>query len=161
MKIGKFKHNINVSYEFLELSKNDENAAYLLAEKGYFRQACYFLIQAMEKAIRAKIFLLVNPNNAHFREKNMTHSFDSAVKVLIEIMSKNDFLLKKQVSEQIKKHVLGDTRYKYLHNNLRYPKYSEKYNSYSIMEIKKSDFDLLTKRLNLLRKFLDDLYKFT
>jgi len=161
MNLGKFKHNVNVASEFLELSKNDENAAYLLAEKGYFRQACYFLIQAMEKAIRAKIFLLVNPNIKYFRERNRTHSLDSAVEFLIEIISKNDELIKKQISEQIKQHVLGNIKYGYLHNNLRYPRYHEKYDSYSIMEIKKSDFDLLTKRLNLLRKFLNDLYKFT
>ena len=159
MHIGKFRHKINVSSEFIELSKNDENASYLLAEKGMFRQACYLLIQAMEKAIRAKVFSLVNPNIEYFRERNRTHSLDSAVEFLIEIISTNN-IIKKQVSEQLKKHVLGNTQYGHLHNNLRYPAYFKKYDSYSIIEVGKSDFELLSSRLQLLRKFLSDLHKF-
>ncbi|SFV63109.1 hypothetical protein MNB_SV-9-1074 [hydrothermal vent metagenome] len=160
MHIGKIRHKINVSSEFTELSKNDESAAYLLAEKGMFQQACYFLIQAMEKAIRAKIFSLVNPNIEYFRERNRTHSLDSAVEFLIEIIS-TDNMIKKQVSVQLQQHVLGNTKYGYLHNNLRYPTYFKKYNSYSVIEVGKSDFELLSNRLQLLRKFLSDLHKFT
>ncbi len=160
MHIGKFRHKINVSSEFFELSRSDEVSAKMLAEKGQFRQACYLLIQAMEKAIRAKIFSLVNPNIEYFRNRNRSHSLDSAVEFLIEIVS-TDNIVRNQVSQQLNTHVLGNTNYGHLHNNLRYPSYFEKYDSYSTIEVGKDDFAILSNRLMLLRKFLDDLHKFT
>lgn len=159
MHIGKFRHKINVSSEFLKLSKGDEVSANILAEKGQLPQACYLLIQAMEKAIRAKIFSLVNPNIEYFRERNRTHSLESAVEFLIEIIS-TDSIVREQVSKQLNIHVLGNTKYGLLHNNLRYPAYFKKYDSYSIIEVEKVDFEILNNRLMLLRKFLDDLHKF-
>ncbi len=160
MSIGKFRHKINVSSEFAQLSRDDEAAADSLAEKGQLRQACYFIIQAMEKAIRAKIFTLVNPNIEYFRDRNRTHSLDSAVEFLIEIIS-TDKLVQKQVSLQLNTHVLGDTKYGHLHNNLRYPAYFKRYDSYSTLDVEVSDFEKLKTRLQLLRKFLNDLHKFT
>ena len=160
MIIGKMRYNINVSSEFMELSINDEKSAYLLAEKNMFKQACYFLIQAMEKAIRLKVYSIVNPNIKYFRDRNKNHSLDSAIEFLIEIIS-TDNITKEQVSKQLKEGVLSNINYRHLHNNLRYPSYSKKYDSYSIIEIKKSDFILLGDRLKLLRKFLIDLHKFT
>ncbi|KJD18299.1 hypothetical protein VE30_13760 [Vreelandella aquamarina] len=160
MHIGKFRHKIDVSSEFFKLSRGDEVSAKILAEKGQFRQACYLLIQAMEKAIRAKIFSLVNPNIEYFRDRNRTHSLDSAVEFLIEIVS-TDNIVRNQVSQQLNTHVLGNTKYGHLHNNLRYPSYFKKYDSYSTIEVGKDDFDILSNRLMLLRKFLDDIHKFT
>ncbi|MDN3562080.1 HEPN domain-containing protein [Vreelandella neptunia] len=160
MHIGKFRHQINVSNEFSQLSRDDEEAACMLAEKGHFRQACYCIVQAMEKLIRAKIFSLVNANIEYFRIRNQTHSIDSAVDFLIEIIS-NDQTIREQVSSQLKYHVLGDTKYSYLHNNLRYPSYFNKYNSYSILEVDFRDFELLMNRFKLLKKFLHDLHKFS
>jgi len=127
---------------------------------GHFRHACYFLIQSIEKSIRSKIFTLVNPNIEYFRERNRTHSVESAVDFLIEIVS-TDTLVKDQVRQQMASHVLGNTEYTQLHNNLRYPAYFRKYDSYSVLDINKNDYDELKKRLYLLRKFLDDLHKFT
>lgn len=160
MHIGKFRHKITVSSEFFELSKSDEVAARILANQGQFRQACYLLIQAMEKAIRAKIFSLVNANLEYFRDRNRTHSLESAIEFLIEIVS-TDALVRAQISLQLKTHVLGNTKYGQLHNDLRYPSHFKKHDSYSIIEVEKPDFDILNTRLTLLRKFLDDLHKFT
>jgi len=159
MHIGKFRHKINVASEFAQISKEEEVAADSLAAVGHFRQACYFLIQAIEKAIRAKIFTLVNPNLEYFRERNRTHSVESAVEFLIEIVS-TDKLIQEQVSKQISYYVLGKTEYSKLHNNLRYPAYFSKYDSYSTLDVNKNDYDELKNRLSLLRKFLDDLHKF-
>ena len=69
MHIGRFRHKVKVSVEYANTSKSDEAAAQALAQSGHYRQACYFLIQAIEKAIRSKIFTLVNPNLEYFREK--------------------------------------------------------------------------------------------
>ena len=159
MHIGKFRHKINVASEFAQISKEEEVAADSLAAVGHFRQACYFLIQAIEKAIRAKIFTLVNPNLEYFRERNRTHSVASAVEFLIEIVS-TDKLIQEQVSKQISYYVLGKTEYSKLHNDLRYPAYFRKYDSYSTLDVNQNDYDELKNRLSVLRKFLDDLHKF-
>lgn len=160
MHIGRFRHKINVSNEFSRLSIEDESAATKLAENGHFRQSCYLIIQAMEKTIRAKIFTLVNPNLEYFRERNRTHSLDSAIDFLIEIIS-TDVVIKEQVSQQLSVHVLGKTEYRHLHNNLRYPTYFNKHDSYSVLDIEENDFKKLRDRLHSLRKFLDDLHRFS
>jgi hypothetical protein len=105
MYIGKFRYKINVASEFARMSKDDEIAADALANVGHFRQACYFLIQSIEKSIRAKIFTLVNPNNDYFRKRNRSHSVESAVEFLIEIVSTDD-LVKEQVSQQIASNIM-------------------------------------------------------
>lgn len=156
MQIGKLRHRVNVSSEFSQLAKNDELAAICLAASGHFKQACYFLIQAIEKSIRSKIFSLVNPNIEYFREKNKTHSVESAIEFLIEIVS-TDEITKEQISNQINFHVLGKTNYSQIHNNLRYPFYSKKYDTHSVLDVTRNDFNELKRRLDLLKKFLEDL----
>ena len=158
MHIGKFRYKTNVSSEFMKLSIEDETAAETLAQNGQYRQACYFIIQAMEKYIRSKIFTLVNANIEYFRNRNRTHSLDSAVEFLIEIVS-SDKVVQEQVSQQLNIHVLGNTQYGHLHNNLRYPAYFNKYNSYSILDVELDDFVKLKTRLHSLKKFLNDLHK--
>ena len=156
MHIGCFRHQINVSAEYANTSKSDEAAAQALAQLGHYRQACYFLIQAIEKAIRSKIFTLVNPNLEYFREKNKSHSIESAVSFLIDIIA-TDEIIKAQVSKQIYEHVLGGTHYSRLHNNLRYPAYFKKYDSYSMLDLVEKDYDFLKQRLNNMRLFLSDI----
>ena len=157
--IGKFKHKVDVSIEFANLAREDEASAETLADNNQFRHACSLIVQAMEKSIRAKIFTLVNPNIEYFRSRNRTHSLDSAIEFLIEIVS-TDEIVQQQVSQQLKNHVLEDTNYGHLHNNLRYPTYSNKYNSYSILSVESNDFERLKGRLHSLKKFLNDLHKF-
>ena len=157
-KIGTFSHKVNAAKTYLELSKSDERAAILLAEHREYRQACYFLIQSMEKLLRSEIFTRINPNNPHFRDMNKSHSVEKAADLLIEIVSTNE-TVKSQVSRQLKDYVLGKTNYSYLHNNLRYPTYFNKFDSYSILSVEKSDFIALSNSLELLKKFLADLHQ--
>lgn len=159
MHIGIFRHQVDVSTEFTKLSKEDEAAAEALAQSNHFRQACYFLIQAMEKSIRAKIFTLVNPNLEYFRNRNRSHSLDSAVDFLVEIIS-TEKVIQEQVSNQLNTYVLGKTKYNHLHNNLRYPAYFDKYDAYSMLDISFKDYENLKKRLQSLRLFLVDLHRF-
>lgn len=56
MHIGTFTHQVNLSDELKHLAISDEESANILADNSSYRQACYFIIQAMEKYIRAKIF---------------------------------------------------------------------------------------------------------
>lgn len=154
--IGRFSYNANASLSYKQLAESDEKVAILLFEVGSYRESCYHILQAMEKLIRAKIFTLVDANNKFFRDKNRSHSVEDAVSFLIEVVSSNE-TIKSQVNQQLKKHVLGITRYNHLHNNLRYPVFFEKQNSYSLLEITKEDTRDLLNRLNLLKAFIQDI----
>ncbi|MGX2974196.1 HEPN domain-containing protein [Ursidibacter arcticus] len=154
-KIGKFRHNVIVSSEYTSLSESDERAANILANAGNYRQACYFILQAMEKSVRAKIFTFVNPNNEYFREENKSHSLERAVESLINF-GKDEFV-QIQIRQQITQFCLGETKYSLIHNNLRYPVYSKKFDSYSMLDVNKADYDDLKNRLVKLRDFLKDI----
>lgn len=52
----------------------------------------------MEKYIRAKIFKLVNLNLEYFSDKNKSHSIQSAVELLVKIISPD-----KVIQQQIKR----------------------------------------------------------
>lgn len=154
--LGKINYNINVSEGFRIQSISDERAANILFENGAYKQSSYYIIQAMEKLIRSKIFTLVDARNEYFRDRNRTHSLEDAADFLIDILGTNE-VVKKQVSNQLYNFVLGDTKYNYLHNNLRYPFYSKKFNSYSSLDFEKSDANILLGRLGSLKKFLKDI----
>lgn len=158
MHLGHFRHGVKVNHTFACLAKEDEQAANLLAQAGLYRNACYYIIQAMEKLIRAKIFTLVNPKIKFFRDKNKSHSIEAAVDFLVDVVSHQP-LVKEQVAKQLKTYVLGQTNYRHLHNNLRYPLYFEKYENYSVLEVGKEDYQTLCVRLESLKKFLEDLHK--
>ena len=68
-----------------------------------------------------------------------------------------DKTTQQQVSTQLNSYVLGNIKYNHLHNNLRYPMYSKRYDSYSMLYIDKHDFDLLQLRLDSLNDYLKDL----
>lgn len=154
--IGRFKHKVNASLSYQQLSESDEKAAIILYDNGAYNQACYYAIQAMEKVIRAKIFTLVDANNSYFRDRNKSHSVEDAVSFLIEVISSNE-AVKIQVNNQLKEHVLGITKYNFLHNNLRYPVFFKNYNSYSLLEVEKEDARELLDRLKLLKTFIKDI----
>lgn len=159
MNVGRFRHQVDVAGEFGRLAREDEAAAGLLAHSGAYRQAVYFLVQAMEKQVRAKIFSLVNPKLPYFRERNRTHSLEDAVAFLIEIVSHSE-TVRRQVKDQLHAHVLGEVRYHHLHNNVRYPVYFEKYDAYSVLEVGEGDYVSLRERLSSLKQFLKDLHRF-
>jgi len=159
VRIGKLIHKITVANQFKMIAKEEELSAEILADNSQYRQACYLLVQSMEKYIRAKIFTLVNPNLEYFRKRNLSHSLDSAVDFLIEIIS-NDKVVQEQISTQIRNYVLNGDSYRFLHNNLRYPAYFERFNSYSILEVKEKDYNILKKSLESLKVFINDLDKF-
>ena len=156
MYIVAIRHNVDVSDEFAQLAKKDEEVARFLKRNGEYRHAIYFFIQAMEKHIRSKIFTLVNPNNEYFRKRNLNHSVEGAVEFLIEIISPDENI-RQQVKQLLNKHVLEDINFQLLHNNLRYPFYSDKYNSYSSVDFSYNDCDTIEKKLEGLKRYLQDI----
>ena len=161
MKIGKETYNVNMSIELFELAKNDEEASKILNNNGCYRQACYFVIQAMEKYIRSHIFSVINPELDFFIKENSHHSLERAIELLIDIKSSNNISLKEQLKSQFSNVLnLKDIKYNHLHNNLRYPRYSYKNNKgYFILEISSKDYKNLFKILETLKNFLKDLDK--
>lgn len=52
--ICKPNHNIDASSEYNRLAREDERVGLILKDRGEYRHSIYFLIQAMEKYVRAK-----------------------------------------------------------------------------------------------------------
>ena len=70
MRVGRLRQCDGIAEEYRVIALADEEAASVLQKNGQSRQAMYFLVQAMEKHVRAKIFTLVNPNLEWVRDKN-------------------------------------------------------------------------------------------
>ncbi len=156
-RIGKFTHNLTqVADEYLAVAKHDEKIGNQLIVHREYRHGIYFLIQAMEKYVRASIFRLVNPNTAYFRERTRTHDVDELIVFLIEIISADE-LIRQQIKTQLDEYVLQGVWFGKLHNDLRYPKYSEKYENYSLLQVTSNDAQIVSSRLQLLKKYLADL----
>lgn len=158
MYIGKPNHNIDVADGYRKLATEDENAAELLMKNGQYRQAIYFYIQAMEKYIRAQVFKRVNANLKYFRDKNKNHSIESAVDFLIEVYGQDEFL-RNQIKNQLKELVIKDLNFQQLHNDLRYPYYSLKYDSFTVCDYNLNDCKEIADRLSMLKTFLSELDK--
>lgn len=156
MPIGRFRRNVVVATEFLQLAQEDEEIGRLLNDRGKYRHAMYFLLQAMEKYVRAKIFTIVDGKNAYFRNKHRDHSIEEAIDFFVEIVSLNEDI-RRQVREQLDRYVLAGVNFGLLHNDLRYPFYSERFNSYSCLEVTKQDAESLMQRLHFLKRFLQDV----
>jgi len=156
MYIGNARHNVNVSNEYEFLAKKDEEVAMFLKKNSEYRHSIYFFIQAMEKYIRAKIFTLVNPNLEYFRKKNQSHSLENAIEFLTEIVSA-DKNVQNQIKNQLNEFVLENINFSQLHNNLRYPFYSLKYDSYSAIDFEIKDCEVIEKKLNDLKIYLKHL----
>lgn len=142
MKVGVFRRQVNVSQEYFTLARSDEIAAEKLSQVDCYGQACYLIIQAMDRYIRAKVFGIVNPKLGFFRYENRSHALDSAIEFLIKVIS-SDPVIQQQVLKQLSEYVLGGTKYNHLHNNLRYPVYFSNLNSYSILDAGRDDYNRL------------------
>lgn len=151
--IGKLDRDVDVSYEYGRLAADDERVGIMLKNAGEYRHSIYFLIQAMEKYIRAKIFSLVNAQLQYYRDQERHHSVEDAAAFLLKVVHTNDEM-RNRISKQLHDFVLGDIRFNHLHNDLRYPYYSERHKSFICLNVGKSDCDLIVEKLNALKSFL-------
>lgn len=157
--IGRLDHRLSdVAAEYLALAQEDEKVGQLLISQGQYRHAIYFLVQAMEKYVRCTIFGLVNPNTEYFRNRTRTHDLDELLDFLVEIACSNT-TVQGQVREQLRDFVLGGIRFGKLHNDLRYPSFSERYQSYSLLSVGHQDADITLERLQTLKRFLKDIHQ--
>jgi len=155
--IGKLRHNLtDMATEYRHLAIEDENVGEILLKQGKFKHAVYFLVQAMEKHVRYKIFSLVNPTAEYFRERTRTHNLDELLNFLIEIVSSNA-MVQDQVRNQLNKFVLGGIRFGKLHNDLRYPIFFTRRETYSLLEVSQTDAKIVLEKLQQLKTFLEEI----
>lgn len=159
MQLGTWTNNVEASDEYTRLAQENERVGLKLCNIGEHRHSIYFLIQAMEKYVRAKIFSIVNANNDWFRNRERHHSVEDALDFLIQVINgRSD--IRDLVRNQLQEYVLKDVNFTWLHNNLRYPLYSKRNRYYSCLVVTRSDNEVIIKRLNALKAFLAGIDKF-
>jgi len=157
--IGKPEHRLkNLSATYAGLAMEDEAAGRTLMNAQSYRQAIYFFIQSMEKYVRYGIFSVVDAHQEYFRERARTHNLDELLEFLVEISS-DDTRIREQVQHQLDDVVLEGVRFGMLHNNIRYPWYSKKYNSYSLLQVTAKDAMEVEAKVTKLKAFLADFHK--
>lgn len=146
---------------FYELADSNEKSARMLYEIGLYNESAYFYIQAMEKYIKGHICQKINVSNPHFAERlrSIGHSLDESVKLLIDILSGKNELLKEQLNQQLIEGVLMDINFSRLHNDVRYPLYNPYKLTYSIVNINKQNCEVLNNILINLKNYLSQLHR--
>lgn len=150
-------NGIDMSDEYLNISKNDEKAAELLYLQSLYNQAVYFYIQSMEKYIKSAICRKIDVTNNYYADKlrMIGHSLDDAIDFFIEIVSGNNEMLKMQITEQLKKGVLKGVRFSAIYNAVRYPFYKN-YN-YKLTQMSKNDCEQMKEIYDLLKRYIDSV----
>jgi hypothetical protein len=158
-KIGKTKRISckEAIMKYYILAEEDENVGQLLVRNGKYRHGIYFLIQSMEKYLRANIYMIIDPCDKRVVNQNRNHSVDEAVELLLNILSGDD-LVTQQIKDQLEK-VLGNIKYHHLHNNLRYPSFNPREKLYFTLDVNEIDAQNIIKTLELLKDFLKDFHK--
>jgi len=78
------------------------------------------------------------------------------VSFLVEIIGAGDANAMKHLLAHIEAHVLGGIKYRQLHNNLRYPFFSTRHDSYTAIDVGEGDYVWLFERLGQLKLYLKD-----
>ena len=163
MQLGRRKiinDSFGTAEKYLEIAQADETAAVTLRKNQLFNQSGYFFIQAMEKYVKYCIAKKINVTNPHFADelrKTMGHSLDESLNLLFKICTGNNEALFNQLNAQLKNHVFHEINFSLLHNKVRYPIYSPKFQNYSFLELNASDCEILQDMLTLLKKYLNDI----
>jgi len=154
--VGTLRHDVDPVSEYQRLAEEDEQAGLRLQLAGLFRHAIYFFLQAMEKQVRAKIFSIVLAGNPYFRENNRSHSVDLALEFLVEVVS-IDPTVRERIRAILDTYVVGGIRFSQLYNNVRYPFFSERYGTFSALDVEATDAELIRQRLTYLKTMLQEI----
>lgn len=149
---------LKISNVYLSLSKEDEEAAILLKENRLYNAAIYMYIQAMEKKIKSHICKKINVTIPYYANmlRDIGHSLDKSINLLIEVLAGNNIILKKQLSEQLKSQVFENIEFSKLYNNCRYPYYDYNKKEYSHIVMRYDDCVKIIDISRRLDKFLQD-----
>ena len=154
----KFLNATEMKSEYQALKESNYKAAIKLEEQGYYNEAVYMYIQAMEKEIKGYICGKVDSTNPYFSQKlrDIGHSLDNSIDFLIELLAGNNDALKEQLMVQIKQGVFQNIRFSKLYNDCRYPMYNTHEQKYYILVINKEDCKRVAKISQQLTKFIQD-----
>jgi HEPN domain-containing protein len=155
MGIGKFTRIKNLSEEYQNLAQQDERVGMNLFSTGEYRHATYFLIQAIEKYLKSKIFSIADGGNKYFRESQRHHSVKKAAFSLVEVIT--DKLVREQVRSQLNDFVLYGVHFEDLHNDVRYPHYFAARNLFASLSVSKGDAESVCERLKWVKEFIRGL----
>lgn len=162
-RIGKMRYvkkGTEIADEYSVYATNDEKAADVLFENGLYNESAYYYIQAMEKVVKTAISSKVDVTNTYYaaKLKDIGHSLDLAIDFFLELLvyGKDDALAQ-QLEHQLKAVVFKNVRFSSLHNNIRYPIYSEKWGSYGFLEISGEDCEELQHMLKVLKKYMKQI----
>lgn len=163
-QIGKrtsLKSSLDVANEYNTISEKNLKAARLLMKNEMYNEAYYYFIQSMEKSIKKKICEIIDVTNPYFagQLKNLGHSLDNAVEFLLKLVSGNNSVLYEQIKKQIVAGVLLDIRFSSIHNNVRYPYFSQYKNEYSFLYVTYNDCLEIEQMEKRLKKFLNELHR--
>jgi hypothetical protein len=157
--VGKVRRQSDCAHEYLKMAEEDERAATVLREAGAYRQAGYFMLQSMEKRVRAKAFAIVDGSKREIRELHRDHSVDAAIAFLMDVIRLDPFV-KDQAKGQLQTHFIGDIRFRQLHNSLRYPYFDERRGGWMVLDIGSEDCEVLAAKLGFLKNFLEGLDRY-
>lgn len=155
-EIGHFRELSDVSTEYALWARADEAAANALAEAGLYRHAVYFVVQAIEKHLRAKIFSVASPLNEAVRQANRNHSVEEAAAFLVATFD-YDGRLCRLIQEQFDKCLLRGVRFNLLHNDLRYPAYLDRVGGFASLDVSERDLLQMFERLDWLKEFMKEV----
>ena len=161
MKKNRLNSSIQTADCYHNIALSNEHSADILLKSNIYNEASYMYIQAMEKFVKEQICRRVDVTNQYFakRIRDTGHQLDKSIEFLVEICSGNNVALKEQLKTQLIHNVMGDMRFSAIHNNLRYPQYSEKFKNYTMIEFSQKDCIHLRDMTNKLIKFMNDLYR--
>lgn len=153
--------SLDVANEYKVISEQNLKAAQLLMTNGMYNEAYYYFIQSMEKSIKKKICEIIDVTNPYFAKqmRDIGHSLDNAIELLLKLVSGNNNILYEQIKKQIVEGVLKEIRFSSIHNNIRYPYFNQHKNEYSFMEITYNDCIEIMQMEKNLKKFLDELHR--
>ena len=159
--IGKrnYFNAIELSSEYERICDENERAAALLRRNGFYNESAYLYAQAMEKRVKSCICGKLNMSIPVFAQKmkDVGHSLDESVKLLIEIFAAGNAALKDQLTQQILTGVFEGQRFEYLNNTLRYPFYDSNKADYSMLQVTDADCERISVMNMKLKKFIQDL----
>lgn len=146
--------------EYRVMAEVDERAARTLRDEGFFRQATYLALQAIEKHVRSVAARHRDFRNAEARGEFFNHSIEASIASLLGIMraaGAHEVALE-QVGKQLDRFAYIDgVAFRNLHNDLRYPHFNR--GAYLVLDLSRPDVDQILAKLDWIKSFLKDMEK--
>lgn len=155
------KDSLEVSYEYKKIAEDNLKAAQLLMKNGLYNDAYYCFIQSMEKSIKGRICEIIDVANPYYADqmRDIGHSLDNAVCFLLRLIAGNNEVMFEHIKKLMVEDVLKGIHFSAVHNNVRYPYYSQYKKKHEYLVMSYSDCVEIEKMEKNLKIFLAELYR--